>query len=86
MVRKNNKVASNKKMLIKGGPGKQLTLDDLPSEITHVEKIVEQKRQISINSIGLDLDLKRDEITLNVDFRLLPSKVFFQNSIADMLF
>ena len=86
MDRRNNSVAANKKRLIKSEPGKQLTMDNLPSEIIHKKEIVKQKRQIAIDSIGLKLDLKRDELTLKVDFSLFPSKGSFSKLKADLWF
>ena len=86
MGRRNNSVTSKEKEHIMGRTGKQLTLDILPSEIIQSKKIVEKKKQIVINSIGLDLDLKKDELTLQVDFRLLPSKVSFSKLKADLWF
>ncbi|KON33005.1 MAG: hypothetical protein AC479_05935 [miscellaneous Crenarchaeota group-6 archaeon AD8-1] len=87
MGKKNNSIVSNKKVLVDSGPSKQLRLDNLPSEeLASGKEVLEQKRKISINNICLDLDFKRDELALKVDFSLLPSKVSFSKLKADLWF
>lgn len=85
------------KMLIYSKPSKQLTLDSLPAEPqkkspemekpehpTHSQTPATQNKQIAITRISSET--KEDKLTLEVEFRLLPTKTVFSKIRSDFWF
>jgi hypothetical protein len=85
--RKTKTLENNMGKVKKINASKQLTLDRLPvspkTESANLKTII-RKKQIIINEI--DSVTREDELALNVEFRLLPSKAAFSKVKFDLSF
>lgn len=81
MVRKSNRQARTGKKFA-GEERRQVKLDSFPSEVD--EKQQEKSKQIVISEVASVI--KYDELTLNVEFELIPSKTVFSKLTSTLWF